>query len=156
MATLSELTVQILTTRLVKKEMSLEEMQKEMVAISNMIKAIDEGTAVEPVQEAQAQEEPKPQKINLKKVFKDKEVICLICNKSFRTLKRHLTQVHNISDKEYKAQFGIPASQPLAAKEYSDKKREDAQKNNLGEKMQAGRNAKKAKAAVPAEDDKKK
>lgn len=142
MATLSELTVQIITTRLVKKEMSLDEMQKEMVAISNMIKAIDEGTAVEPVQESQTQEEPKQQKINLKKVFRGKEVICLLCNKSFRTLKRHLTQVHKISDKEYKAQFGIPASQPLAAKEYSDKKRDDAQKNKLGEKMQAGRKAK--------------
>lgn len=141
MATLAELTVQVLAVRLTKKEMTLDELQKEMVAISNMIKAIDEGT----LQEATAEEpveEPKPQKINMKKVFKENEVVCLLCNKSFTTLKRHLTQVHQMTDKEYKKQFGIPAKQPLVAKSYSDKKRASAQQNKLGEKMQAGRKAK--------------
>jgi len=152
MPSLSEMTVQVLTARLAKKEMTLEEMQKEMVAISNMIKAIDEGTLQETTpEETPAQEEAKPQKINMKKVFKDKEVICLFCNKGFVTLKRHLSTVHQITDKEYKLQFNIPAKQPLVAKAYSEKKKADAQKNNLGARMQAGREAKAAeKAAVPA------
>jgi predicted transcriptional regulator len=47
-----------------------------------------------------------------------------------------------MTDKEYKKHFGIPANQPLVAKSYSDKKRESAQKNKLGEKMLAGRKAK--------------
>ncbi len=88
------------------------------------------------------QQPAKPQKINMKKVFKENEVVCLLCNKSFTTLKRHLTQVHQMTDKEYKKQFGIPAKQPLVAKSYSDKKRASAQQNKLGEKMQAGRKAK--------------
>jgi len=165
MATLSELTVQVLTARMVKKEMTLEELQYEMVTISKMIKAIDEGTLQEATPEAPA-EEPKLQKINMKKVFKDNEVICLLCNKGFTTLKRHLSSVHQITDKEYKTQFNIPAKQPLVAKAYSEKKKADAQKNNLGAKMQAGREAKaiekasvpavKTKAAVPAKVDKKK
>ncbi len=141
MASLSELTVQVLTARLTKKEMSLEELQKEMVQISNMIKAIDEGNLQQPESEVPA-EEVKPQKINFKKVFKDNEVICLLCNKGFTTLKRHLTKIHQITDKEYKQQFGIPAKQPLVAKFYSDKKKADAVKNNLGAKIQAGRNKK--------------
>ncbi len=141
MTSLSELTVQVLTARLAKKEMSIEELQKEMVLISNMLKDIDAGT----IQEAPAEvieEEPKPQKINFKKVFKDNEVVCLICNKGFITLKRHLSQVHQISDTEYKKQFGIPSKQPLVAKSYSEKKKADAVKNNLGAKMQAGRKKK--------------
>lgn len=138
MATLSEMVVQVLAARMAKKEMTLEEMQGEINSIKQMILGI-EGGAVQP--EA-PEEETKPEKINFKKVFKQKEVICLICNKSFRTLKRHLTQVHNMSDKEYKTKYNIPAKQPLAAKEYSDKKRADAQKNKLGEKMQAGKNLK--------------
>jgi len=141
MATLSELTVQVLTARLARKEMSLDELQKEMVAVSNMIKAIDDGTIQEPVQEVPA-EDPKPVKINFKKIFKDDEVVCLICNKSFTTLKRHLSQVHQLSDKEYKKQFGIPPNQPLVARSYSEKKKADAVKNNLGAKMQAGRRKK--------------
>jgi len=142
MATLAELTVQVLAARLTKKEMTLDELQKEMVAISNMIKAIEEGTLQEATPEEPVEEEPKPQKINMKKVFKENEVVCLLCNKSFTTLKRHLTQVHQMTDKEYKKQFGIPAKQPLVAKSYSDKKRASAQQNKLGEKMLAGRKAK--------------
>jgi len=141
MATLSELTVQVLTARLARKEMSLDELQKEMVAVSNMIRAIDDGTIQEPVQEV-ATEEPKPVKINFKKIFKDDEVVCLICNKSFTTLKRHLSQVHKLTDKEYRIQFGIPSNQPLVARSYSEKKKADAVKNNLGAKMQAGRRKK--------------
>lgn len=146
MATLSELTVQVLTARLARKEMSLDELQKEMVAVSNMIKAIDEGTIQEPAQDLPI-EEVKPVKINFKKVFKDDEVICLICNKSFTTLKRHLSQVHQLTDKEYRKQFGIPSNQPLVAKSYSEKKKADAVKNNLGAKMQAGRRKKGTAAA---------
>lgn len=141
MATLSELTVQVLTARLARKEMSLEEIQREMVLISNMIREIDNGS-IQSVQEDTVIEEAKPQKINMKKVFRDNEVVCLICNKSFTTLKRHLTKIHQITDKEYKKQFGIPAAQPLVAKAYSEKKKADAVKNNLGEKMQAGRKKK--------------
>lgn len=141
MATLSELTVQVLTARLARKEMSLEELQKEMIAVSNMIRAIDEGAVQESVAEVPV-EEAKPHKINFKKIFKDNEVICLICNKGFTTLKRHLNQIHQITDKEYKKQFGIPPEQPLVAKAYSEKKKADAQKNNLGAKMQAGRKKK--------------
>ena len=141
MATLSELTVQVLTARLARKEMTLEELQKEMVAVSNMIKAIDDGTLLEQ-EPVLSIEEAKPQKINFKKIFKDNEVICLLCNKGFTTLKRHLNQVHQISDKEYRKQFDIPAKQPLVARAYSEKKKADAQKNNLGAKMLAGRKKK--------------
>jgi predicted transcriptional regulator len=149
MATLSELTVQVLTARLAKKEMSLEELQKEMLTISSMLKGIDEGTLQEPA--AETVEEPKPQKINLKKVFKENEVICLLCNKGFKTLKKHLAQAHQISDKEYKAQFSIPAKQVLAAKSYSEQKKAFALEHKLGDKMQAGRKAQLEKSATPVE-----
>lgn len=150
MATLSELTVQVLAARLAKKEMTLEEVQKEMVAISSMIKAIEEGAVQESVvaQEAPAAEEPlKSQKINLKKYFKDDKVICAICNKGFTSLKRHLKSVHQMTDKEYRAQFGIPKSQSLVAKNYSEDRRKAAQEKGLGMKMAQARAAKKTAAA---------
>lgn len=149
MTTLSELTVQVLTARLAKRDMSLEELQKEMVAISNQLKAIDAGTELEPVAETPI-EQPTPQKINLKQYFKKDEVVCIICNKGFKTLKKHLTQAHNLTDKDYKKQFNIPSKQPLVAKSYSDQKKAYALDNKLGDKMQAGRKASLAKdSAVP-------
>ncbi len=144
MATLAELTVQILSQRLAKKEMTLDEMQAEMLAISKMIRSIDEGTAEEPA-EAAAAEESKPQKINMKKVFRDKEVICLICNKGFTTLKRHLRTAHDMDDKAYKQQFGIPPKTKLVAREYAEKRRNDAQARNQGEVLARARVEKAAK-----------
>lgn len=150
MATLSELTVQVLSARLSKKEMSLEELQAEMVAISKMIKAIDEGTIQETAPEAPAAE-AKPEKINFKKVFKDKEVICLLCNKGFTTLKRHLTQAHQITEKDYKKQFNIPSKQKLVAKEYSEQRRKAANERGLGDVLTKARAARVAKkTGVPA------
>lgn len=149
-ASLSELTVQVLTQRMAKKEMTLEEIQKEMVAISNMIKAIDEGTITETTE---TPAEAKPEKINMRKVFKDKEVVCLICNKGFTTLKRHLTLAHQITEKDYKKQFGIPAKQKLVAKSYSEERRKAANERGLADvlaKARAARVAKKAEAPKAA------
>ena len=151
MSTLSELTVQVLTARLAKKEMSLEEIQKEMITISNMIKAIDEGTLKEPSPEEPA-EKPKVQKINLKQYFKKDEVICLICNKGFITLKRHLTMAHDLKPGEYRKQFNIPSTQSLAAKSYSESRRQMAIDKGLGEGLVKYRETQAAKKVdVPVE-----
>lgn len=148
MTTLSELTVQVLTARLAKRDMSLEELQKEMVAISNQLKAIDAGTELEPVAEAPA-EVTKPQ-LTIKQAFKKDEVICMICSKGFKTLKRHLTMAHGLKPGEYRKQFGIPSTQSLAAKSYSDSRRQMALDKGLGEGLAKFRAEKAAKkVAVP-------
>lgn len=149
MATLSEMTVQVLSARLAKKEMSLEEIQKEMVAISTMIKAIDEGNLQESAVEV-PKEEPKPQ-LTLKQAFKKDEVICMICNKGFKTLKRHLSMAHNLKPGQYRKQFGIPATQSLAAKSYVESRRQMAIDRNLGDGLAKAREKRAAniKAAAP-------
>lgn len=153
MSNLSELTAQIITARLAKRDMSLEELQKEMVAISNQLKAIEAGTVEIPLSEAP--EESIPQ-LTIKQAFKKDEVICMICNKGFKTLKRHLTLAHSLKPGEYRKQFNIPSTQSLAAKSYSDSRRQMAIDRGLGEglvKFRASQAAKKvatpAKAPVP-------
>lgn len=141
MATIAELTVQVLSARLAKRDMSLEELQKEMTAISRQLMEIETGTGLEPAE--QPAEEVKKE-INLKQVFKKDEVICLICGKGFKTLKRHLGMVHAMTGKEYRAAYGIPAKQPLAARSFSEQKKAFALENRLGDRMLAGRKAKAA------------
>lgn len=149
MATLAELTAQIIAARVAKKDMTLDELQQEMQIVSNVLRGIDAGTGEAVAQEP---ETSKPEKINFKKVFKDKEVVCLLCNKGFTTLKRHLSKVHQITDKEYKKQFGIPAKQKLVAKAYSEERKKAALDRGQGEiliKARAARIAKKAAAPAP-------
>ncbi|NVN91921.1 MAG: MucR family transcriptional regulator [Desulfuromonadales bacterium] len=146
MSNLTELTAQIITARAAKKEMSTEEFQKEMQMVYSFLKDIEAGNNPEAIP-AQEPEEVKPQKINFKKIFKDDEVICLLCNKGFKALKRHLTQAHHITDKEYRAQFNIPKTQPLIAKNYSDERKKAALERGQGELMARARAAKKAASA---------
>jgi predicted transcriptional regulator len=158
MSNLTELTAQIIAARASKKEMSTEEFQQEMQMVYSFLKNVDEGTSPSAVQEPETA--AKPQKINMKQFFKKDEVICMICSKGFKALKRHLTVVHNLKPGEYKKQFGIPSKQSLVAKAYSEKWRQAALDRGQGEilaKARAVRAAKKtgvpavkAKAAVPA------
>jgi len=151
MATLAELTVQVLTARLAKKEMTLDELQKEMAAISTMLKDIDAGTLQEPVAEDAPEQQVKIEKINFRKIFRRDKVVCLICSKEFTTLKRHLAVIHQLKPAEYKKQFNIPAKYTLVASAYSDKKKQDALNRGLGNILvKARENKAKKKAAVPA------
>ena len=150
MSNLSELTAQIITARLAKRDMSLEELQKEMVVISNQLKAIEAGTVEIPLSESPT-EEPIPQKINFKQIFKKDEVICLICNKGFKTLKRHLSMAHGLKPGEYKKQFNIPAKYNLIASAYSEERKNAALDRGQGEILAKARAVRAAnKSAVPA------
>ena len=149
MANLTELTAQIIAARAAKKEMSTEEFQHEMQMVYSFLKGVEEGNAQPPTQAPV--EETKPQKINFKKVFKDNEVICLICNKGFKALKRHLTVAHDLKPGEYRKQFGIPAKQSLVAKAYSEKWRQAANDRGQGEILAKARAVRAAKnVVVPA------
>jgi len=150
MSNLTELTAQIIAARAAKKDMSTEELQQEMLMIYSFLKGVEEGN-VQPAAPEQSAEETKPQKINFKKVFKDNEVICLICNRGFKALKRHLAVAHNLKPGEYRKQFDIPSKQPLVAKAYSDKWRQAANDRGQGEILARAREARAAnKAVIPA------
>lgn len=74
----------------------------------------------------------------------------MVCGKGgFKTLKRHLGQAHDLKPGQYRKQFGIPFSQKLAAKSYSESRRQVAIDNKLGEGLAKYRADKKKSAAVP-------
>ena len=69
----------------------------------------------------------------------------MICGKSgLTTLKRHLKTAHAVKPGQYRKQFHIPADQPLAAKDYVEKRRQMAIDRGLAEKLAQARAAKKA------------
>lgn len=154
MATLAELTVQVIAARLTKKEMSLEELQREIVVVSQMIKAIDDDTVQPPAIDASA-EEPKPP-LTIKQAFKKDEIICMVCSKGgFKTLKKHLSTAHQLTPGQYRKQFKIPARQKLAAKSYSDARRQSAEARGMKDVLAKARetrmaNLEKNRAHAPA------
>lgn len=146
---LVELTANIVSSHATSVEMSSEELLQEIQRVYQMLKQLDMEKSVEG--EAPAKATPQ---ISAKKSIQKDQVICLICNKGgFKTLTRHLNQVHNMKPGQYRKQFGIPAGTALAAKNYSEARREAAQKNNLAanlEKARATRMAKLEAKKAPA------
>ena len=68
----------------------------------------------------------------------------MICGKPMKTLARHLKTSHGMTASEYRKQFDIPRTQPLAARAYSESRRQMAIDRGLGENLAKAR-AQKAK-----------
>jgi predicted transcriptional regulator len=56
-----------------------------------------------------------------------------------KTLARHLKTSHDMTANDYRKQFDIPRTQSLAAKNYSEKRRQMAIDRGLGEKLAKAR-----------------
>jgi predicted transcriptional regulator len=72
--------------------------------------------------------------ISPKKSVTSSYIICLEDGKKFKSLKRHLKSVYNMSPAEYRAKWNLPSDYPMVAPSYSEKR------SSLANKMGLGRN----------------
>ncbi|SKA07853.1 transcriptional regulator, MucR family [Trichlorobacter thiogenes] len=147
---LVELTANIVSSHAATVEMSSDELLQEIQKVYAALKNLDSDIAAG---EEAVVKEAAPA-ISPKKSIQKDQIICLICGKGgFKTLSRHLKQAHGLKASEYRKQFGIASGTPLAAKNYSEARRQSAIDNNLGEKLAKGRATRmanlEAKKAVP-------
>ncbi len=141
MATLLELAAAIVESHASTSPMSTDDLLVEIQKVYGTLKQLESGT----VEVIPVEEEKKPA-ITVKQAFKTTEVICLICGKGgMKTLARHLSQAHGIKPGAYRKQFGIPKTQPLAAKKFSEERRKLAQERDLAANLAKARAARAAK-----------
>jgi len=147
MANLIQLTADLVSAHASNTQMTGEELYQEIEKVYASLKALENGTLVETPEQ--------PKQMTIKQAFKKDEVFCMICGKSFKTLKRHIAMVHDLKPGQYRKQFGIPSSQSLVAKSYSESRRQSAIDKGLGAGLEKARqtrkdNAAKKAAVVPA------
>jgi predicted transcriptional regulator len=155
MATLLELATNIVSAHASTSSMTKEELLAEIQEVHNALSRMEKGEAET---EAPSEEEAAPA-ISMRKAFGKKQVFCLICGKELTTLGRHLRTAHDMTPKEYRTKFGIPRTQTLAAKDYSEKRRQMAIEKDLGAglaRARAARGKGKASEAAPVEETKRK
>ena len=70
------------------------------------------------------------------------QITCLVCGKAFKTLKRHLSQKHDMSPADYREAFDLSKDYPLVAPGYSQYRADKAKELGLGERMAEARKAK--------------
>ena len=144
MATLLEMAVEIVSAHASSSSMTKEELIAEIGSVYQALAALEKGESVT-VEQA---EEAKPA-ISAKKSIGKNAITCLICGKAMKTLTRHLKTAHDLKPGQYRKQFGIPSSQSLAAKSYSESRRQMAIDRGLGDKLALARAARGKKPAAP-------
>jgi len=142
MANLLEMAAEIVAAHASSSPMTKEELMKELQDVHSALAAMEKGEAVETAEEAQP-------KISWKQSIGKNAITCLICGEKMKTLTRHLNTKHEMKPGEYRKQFGIPSKQSLAAKAYSESRRQMALDKNLGAGLAKARAARTAKKASP-------
>ena len=71
--------------------------------------------------------------VPIKKSVSQDHIICLEDGKKFRSLKRHLGTVYNLTPDEYRAKWGLPKDYPMVAPGYSEIRSKLAKDIGLGQ-----------------------
>lgn len=140
MATLLEMATDIVTAHASTTSMTKEELLGEMTEIYNALAALEKGEAPAGGAAAEEEEEAAPV-VSKRKAFGRNQVTCMICGKQMKTLARHLKTAHDMKPGEYRKQFDIPRTQPLAAKAYSESRKQMAIDRGLGDNLAKARAA---------------
>lgn len=97
---------------------------------------------------SEAAPEAKTPVVSAKASVKPDYIVCMECGKKQKTLKRHLQTSHGMTPAQYRQDYGLPASYPMVAADYSKRRSELAQAIGLGRR--------KAEPAAPAKKGRKK
>jgi predicted transcriptional regulator len=75
--------------------------------------------------------------VPVRRSIQDDHLVCLLCGKQQKTLRRHLDVVHQLTPEAYREQFGLKPNYPMAAPGYSRQRSEMAKRVGLGQRVQA-------------------
>src|SRR4051812_28548528 len=77
-------------------------------------------------------EEPKAPAVSVKRSVQPDYIVCLEDGKRFKSLKRHLRTVYDLTPDQYRAKWGLPADYPMVAPNYAAVRSEMAKSMGLG------------------------
>lgn len=72
--------------------------------------------------------------VSIKASVKPDVITCLCCGTKGKMLKRHLMTAHGLSPQGYRDMWGLPASYPMTAPDYAERRRVLAVQIGLGRK----------------------
>src|SRR5215213_4074092 len=80
----------------------------------------------------QVPEEPKQPAVPIRKSVQPDYIVCLDDGKRFKSLKRHLRTVYNLTPDQYRAKWGLAHDYPMVAPNYAAARSEMAKSMGLG------------------------
>jgi predicted transcriptional regulator len=70
--------------------------------------------------------------VSVRRSVRPDHLVCLVCGKKQKLLKRHLAVEHELTPNQYRESFGLKPDYPMAAPNYAQQRRELALKIGLG------------------------
>jgi predicted transcriptional regulator len=89
-----------------------------------------------------AEEKPEPA-VSVRRSIRPDHLVCLVCGKLQKMLKRHLAVQHDLTPAEYRERFGLKPDYPMAAPNYVQQRREVALATGLGRPKKPARRGRK-------------
>lgn len=153
MKTLLELVADIVSSHASNTTMTTDQLVQELQTVHAALKRLEQGDSVTELSQ-ESTGDTKESTLTVRQAFKKDEVICMECQRGgFKTLKKHLSTAHQLTPGQYRKKFGIKSTQKLAAKNFSDARRqaaEDRGMNDVLAKARAKRMANLKAAKAPA------
>ena len=119
MATLLEMTAEIVKAHASRSKMTSEEILRDLKMVYAALQGLGSAQPVGFEEKAHAA-------LTVKQAFKKDEVICMVCGQAgMKTLTRHLKSSHDLEPNVYRQQFGIPYNQSLSSRDFTEDQKGD-------------------------------
>lgn len=136
----ASLTAEIVSAYVSNNETALSDVAALITAVAGQLSRI--GTAPEPVEV----EKPEPA-VPIRRSIQRDHLLCLVCGKPQKVLKRHLAVRHDLTPAQYRERFGLKPDYPMAAPSYVQRRREVALQTGLGRLKKPARRPRKKSIA---------
>jgi len=138
MATLLEMTAEIVKAHASASKMTSEEILRDLKMVYTALQRLGAAQSVGFEERAHAA-------LTVKQAFKKDEVICMVCGQAgMKTLTRHLKSSHDLEPSAYRQQFGIPYNQSLSSRDFTEFRRAMALERGLADYLAKARQVKAA------------
>jgi predicted transcriptional regulator len=124
-ASLAEITVEIVSAYVAHQQVAASDLPKVISTVAGELRTLGR----EPQAAVPGKVEPT---VSVRRSVRPDHLVCLICGKKQKLLKRHLAVEHELTPNQYRETFGLKTNYPMAAPNYAQQRRELAVKIGLG------------------------
>ena len=139
-ANTAELTAEIVSAYVSNNETAPSDVAALITAVAGQLSRI--GTEPERAEV----EKPEPA-VPIRRSIQRDHLLCLVCGKPQKVLKRHLAARHDLTPAQYRERFELKPDYPLAAPSYVQRRREVALQTGLGRLKKPARRPRKKSTA---------
>jgi predicted transcriptional regulator len=122
---LTEMTTRIVSAYVSHNRVEPDQVPQVIQAVARDLKALQSGETEETSSAVQPAVNPR------RSIGRD-HLVCLMCGRKQKALKRHLAKAHNLTPEQYREMFGLRPDYPMVAPNTSKRRSEIARSIGLG------------------------